>query len=269
MKWAGRLLRTIVITVIAVVAMLYFFQEKLIFHSNEISPDYVYQFASPFEELFLTAEDGAVLNGLHFKQRRPKGVIFYCHGNAGELDDWGNWAQELSNRYQYDVVIWDYRGYGKSTGKRRQNLMLDDGFLFYEYCKKQFREEDITVFGRSLGGFFATHVTKDSNPGKLVLESTPTSLLHIAEKEYPLLPSRQLLKFRFQSDQNVPKIKIPTFFIHGTEDALIPFEHGKQLYDLSGAKMKKFYRVDGGDHNDLARFDESYFGALDEILAGL
>lgn len=248
--------------------MLYFFQEKLIFHSSEIPRDYIYPFESSFDELFLTAEDGAVLNGLHFKQQNPNGIILYCHGNAGELDDWGHWAQELSNRYRYDVVIWDYRGYGKSTGRRRQNLMLADGFLFYEYCKERFKEAEITVFGRSLGGFFASHIVLDSNPGKLIMESTPTSLLNIAKREYPLLPSKQLLKFRFQSDKNVSKILIPTFFIHGTDDELIPYDHGKQLYTLSGAEIKKFYEVHGGDHNDLSSFVDQYFGALDNILYG-
>ncbi len=246
--------------------MLYFFQEKLIFHSSEIPRDYVYSFDSDFEELFFEADDGAVLNGLHFKQPNPKGVILYCHGNAGELTEWGHWAQELSNRYRYDVVIWDYRGYGKSTGKRRQNLMLNDGFLFYEYCKERFQETEITLFGRSLGGFFATYMAKETNPRQLIMESTPTSLLNIAEREYPLLPSNWLLKFRFQSNENISKIEVPTYFIHGSDDSLIPYQHGEELYQLSSANEKKLYRVEGGDHNDLASFSESYFGALDEIL---
>lgn len=266
MRGGKRFLSVFLGTVIAVVTMLYFFQERLIFHSSEIPQDYVYNFESSFEELFLTAEDGAVLNGLHFKQKDPRGVILYCHGNAGELDDWGHWAEELSNRYRHDVVIWDYRGYGKSTGKRRQNLMLNDGFLFYQYAIEYFSEKDITVFGRSLGGFFATHITLNKNPNKLILESTPTSLLNIAEREYPLLPSRQLLKFRFQSDENISKIGVPTYFIHGTEDGLIPYDHGKRLYELSAAEIKELYHVKGGDHNDLASFGEAYFGALNEIL---
>lgn len=246
--------------------MLYFFQEKLIFHSNELPQDYEFQFTTNFEEIFLEAEDGALLNGLHFKQSNPKGVILYTHGNAGELNEWGKWAELLSNRYGYDVVIWDYRGYGKSTGKRRQKLMLEDGFLFYEYCNEKFHEKEITVFGRSLGGFFATHVAKQNAASKLLLESTPISLLKIAQNEYPLLPSKQLLKFRFQNDENIPKIDIPTYFIHGTSDGLIPFDHGEELFKLSRAKIKQFYTIEGGDHNNLSSFEEAYFGALDEIL---
>lgn len=99
--------------------MFYFFQEKLIFYSSTLPQEYEYSFKTEFEELFLKAEDGAILNGLHFKAKNPKGVIIYNHGNAGELDTWGQWGELLVNRYSYDVVVWDYRGYGKSTGKRR------------------------------------------------------------------------------------------------------------------------------------------------------
>ena len=266
MKQTGRFSIGIALVLIAILGMLYFFQEKLIFRSSVLPQDYIYTFESNFEELFLKAEDGAILNGLHFKSEDAKGVILYCHGNAGGLDSWGFWAQELSRRYRYDVVIWDYRGYGKSTGKRRQNLMLNDGFLFYEYCKQFFKEEDILLYGRSLGGFFATHIAKNSYPKKLILESTPSSILRIAQKEYPFLPSKYVLKFKFQNYRNVQEIEIPTYIIHGTSDGLIPFDNGEELFKLSKAKTKKIYPIVGGDHNNLTNFKAEFFGALDEIL---
>lgn len=246
--------------------MLYFFQEKLIFISTKIPQDFQYQFNTEFEELFLTAEDGAVLNGLHFKAKNPKGVILYNHGNAGELDSWGQWGKLLASRYSYDIVIWDYRGYGKSTGKRRQTLMLDDGLLFYTYCTELFKEEFITVYGRSLGGFFATHIAKQTTPKQFILESTPTSVLEVAKSTYPYIPATWLLKFRFQNDENITKINVPTAIIHGTADDLIPFEHGQRLFKLSQVANKQFFSIDGGNHNNLFTFVEAYFGALHAVL---
>mgnify|MGYP000034911256 CR=1 FL=1 len=266
MRLLKRVLKVFIVALIFIVSMLYFFQEKLIFHSSELPQDYEFQFTTSFEELFLKAEDGAVLNGLHFKQENPKGVILYTHGNAGELNEWGKWGEALSNRYNHDVVIWDYRGYGKSTGKRRQKLMLDDSYLFYDYCKDHFNEDQITLFGRSLGGFFATHVAKDRAPKNLVLESTPFSLLKIAQKEYPFLPSKYLLKYRFQNNENMEKIKAQTYFIHGTLDGLIPVDNSERLFELSKAFKKEFYTIEGGDHNNLSSFEAEYFGALDEIF---
>lgn len=246
--------------------MLYFFQEKLIFYSSTLPQDYQYSFQTEFEELFLTAKDGAVLNGLHFKAKSSKGVIIYNHGNAGELDIWGKWAEILVNRYSYDVVIWDYRGYGKSTGKRKKQLMLDDGLLFYNYTKELYSEDLITVYGRSMGGFFGTYMTQKNNPKKLVLESTPTSLLEVAKEKYPFLPAKWLLKYKFQNTENIQKIKTPTYMIHGTADDLIPFEHGQRLFELSDSKTKEFFPIEGGNHNDLKHFELSFYGALDRIL---
>ena len=238
----------------------------MIFYSSTLPQDLEYQFQTKYKELFLTSDDGAVLNGLHFKADNPKGVILYCHGNAGELDKWGEWGELLANRYSYDVVLWDYRGYGKSTGKRRPQLMLDDGLLFYNYCKGLFKEELISVYGRSLGGFFATHITKQAEPKQLVLESTLTSLLEVAEETYPFIPSNWLLKFRFQNIENIKTISLPTFLIHGTDDDLIPFEHGQRLFELSKAEKKEFYPIQGGNHNDLSSFEDSFFTALDDVF---
>ncbi len=263
---ARRFFRVLLIAITVLFFMLYFFQEKLIFYSSKLPQDYQYEFKSEFEELFLTADDGAILNGLHFKAKNPKGVILYNHGNAGQLDTWGKWGELLVNRYSYDVVIWDYRGYGKSTGKRKQQLMLDDGLLFYSYCKNLFKEDLITVYGRSLGGFFATHVVKQTKPKQLVLESTPVSLLEIANEAYPFIPANWFLKFRFQNMENIAEISIPTYLIHGTDDDLIPFGHGKRLFELSKANKKQFFSIDGGNHNDLSDFEEHYFGALDEVF---
>ncbi len=266
MKIAKRFIKVLLPLIALIFCMFYFFQEKLIFISSRLPQNHEYEFAMDFEELHLTANDGAVLNGLHFKAANSKGVILYCHGNAGELDVWGPWGELLANRYSYDVVVWDYRGYGKSTGKRRQQLMLDDGRLFYAYCEGLFKEEFITVYGRSLGGFFATHLAKQTQPKQLILESTPVSLLEVANEAYPLVPADWLLKFRFQNLENITKISVPTYLIHGTKDDLIPFEHGQRLFELSKAQKKQFYRIDGGNHNDLRNFEDAFFGALDELL---
>lgn len=258
--------KVLLISLAILIFMLYFFQEKLVFYSSTLPQDHQYQFSSEYEELFLTAADGAVLNGLHFKVKNPKGIILYCHGNAGELDTWGHWGELLAKRYSYDVVVWDYRGYGKSTGKRGQLVMLDDSYLFYEYCRKSFDGNLITVYGRSLGGFFATHIAKEKPIKSLVLESTIATLLEVAQKKYFFLPVKWLLKYKFESTSNIASVTAPTFVIHGTDDDLVPFEHGQRLFELSKADKKGFFGIDGGNHNDLSNFEKPYFNALDSIF---
>ncbi|WP_231373993.1 alpha/beta fold hydrolase [Aureivirga marina] len=96
--------------------LLYFFQEKIIFIPTKLSKNHSYQFINNFEEIFVEVRDEVSLNGLLFKVENPKGIIFYMHGNAGNLDSWGNVA-EVYNTLNYDVFVYDYRGYGKSDGK--------------------------------------------------------------------------------------------------------------------------------------------------------
>lgn len=144
--------------------------------------------------------------------------------------------------------------------------MLDDGLLFYDYSKEFFSEDMITVYGRSMGGFFATYMTKKNNPKKMILESTPTSLLDVAKETYPFLPAKWLLKFKFMNTQHVQEIKTPMYLIHGTADDLIPFEQGQRLFKLSGSAIKEFFPIKDGNHNNLSSYDEPYFAALDTIL---
>lgn len=262
-------LKTVGIVIIAlyfvISLMLLNFQEQLIFRSQTLPQNHVFESSVPFEELFLKASDGAILNGLHYKQENPNGVLVYFHGNAQTLEYWGKWAEELSRRFQYDVVIMDYRGYGKSTGKRSFDAMLADGMLFYEYCKTKFSEDNITIFGRSLGGAFATHVATKTNAKRLLLESTFTSVYDIGSKQFWFLPLKWLLRYPFQNDQNVSQISISTYFIHGTKDAVVPYEHGQALYEKSGSSIKKLYTIEGGEHNNLVSYPE-YFETLEEIL---
>ena len=120
--------------------MIYFLQEKLIFLPTSLSQNHEYQFSEPFEEFFLQSNDGARLNALHFKRKDPLGVILYFHGNAGNLDRWGEIGMSLSRSLNYDVVIMDYRTYGKSKGYLSEEALHADGQLFYDYVSKQYEE---------------------------------------------------------------------------------------------------------------------------------
>jgi fermentation-respiration switch protein FrsA (DUF1100 family) len=250
---------------LVIICMLHAFQEKIIFRSEVLPQDHIFTSSVPFEELYLKATDGAILHGLHYQAKNPKGVIVYYHGNARTLEYWGEWAEGLSKKYKYDVVIMDYRGYGKSRGKRSFNAMLSDALLFYDYARTEFSEEEITIFGRSLGGTFATHTAKQRKAKQLLLESTFTSVYEVARRRFWFLPLKWLLSYPFQNIKNIQTIGIPTHIIHGTEDAVVPYEHGQELYKKSGGSTKKFYTIENGEHNNLISFP-AYFEALDKVL---
>ena len=136
------------------VVSLYFFQEALIFLPTHLEQDYRYEFNDEVKELNLKSGD-ITLYSLHFKVKNPKGIILYFHGNAGDLSRWGEVVQPLL-KFNYDIIVMDYRGYGKSKGEFSEAGMHHDAQLFYEYAKGQFNENEIILYGRSLGSAFAT-----------------------------------------------------------------------------------------------------------------
>ena len=240
--------------------MIYFIQEKLIFLPTRLTQNYQYQFSEPFEEFFLETDDGAQLNALHFKRRDPLGVVLYFHGNAGNLARWGEIGMSLSRSLNYDVVIMDYRTYGKSKGILSEAALHSDGQLFYDYVSQQYEEKDIILYGRSLGTGIVTRLASENNPQKVILETPYFSLLDIGQRRFPFLPVKWLLKYEFNSYQYVSNISCPIAVFHGTEDEVIPLESGKKLFESIPDGQKEFYLIEGARHNNIASFDDYHTG---------
>jgi fermentation-respiration switch protein FrsA (DUF1100 family) len=244
--------------------MLYFFQEKLIFLPSKLPQDYTYSFSLPHEEFNLRTEDGAILNGLHFKNSEPKGVILYFHGNAGDLSRWGEIALYFVEK-QYDVIIMDYRTYGKSTGKLSPAALFDDAQLFYDYALEHYDENRITLYGRSLGTGIASRIAAINTPKQLVLETPFYSLLDVAKSMFPILPVSVFLKYTLPSYEFMQEVTCPVTIFHGTSDSVVPYESGKKLYDAIPNEGKTFYAIENGDHNNLISFPQ-YHEGIESVL---
>lgn len=233
----------------------YFMQKKLIFLPTKLAAEYQYQFSEPFEEFFLDTEDGARLNAIHFKNENPKGLILYFHGNAGDLSRWGEFASDFTE-HGYDVLIMDYRTYGKSTGAISENNLFDDADLFYKYALNSYTEDNIIVYGRSLGTTFATFIASENNPKKLILETPFYNLEEIAQKRFPILPIKYFLKYQFSSNDFITSVKCSIVIFHGTEDNIVPYDSGKKLSKLVTKDALTFITIAGGEHNNLADYEE-------------
>ena len=260
-RWASLLLGGYLILGL----MIYFLQERLIFLPSSLPIDHQYQFEVPFEEFFLESEDGARLNALHFKSPSPKGVILYFHGNAGNLDRWGEITMEFTKDFDYDVVVMDYRTYGKSKGNLSEEALHNDGQLFYNYLLSQYQEKDIILYGRSLGTGIVTRLAAINRPKRVILETPYYSLLDIGQRRFPYLPVRWLLKYEFNSYTYVQNISCPIAIFHGTNDNVIPLESGKKLYESIPGIEKEFIQVNGAGHNNLSVFRD-YDLALRRLL---
>ncbi len=122
----------------------YFVQDKFIFKPEKLHPDFKFKYDIPFRELNFDIQAGVRINGLHFYREDPKGLIIYFHGNTRSIKGWGKFAKDFY-RYQYDVVLVDYRGFGKSTGKRSETDMLEDMQFVYSSLAKHYHKTILFV----------------------------------------------------------------------------------------------------------------------------
>jgi len=254
----------LVLLIALLMGSLFTFQEKMIFLPEEIPTDYVYDFQFDFEEVNLKTQDNETINALHIKAKDPKGIILFFHGNKGNLIRWGEITSYFT-QYNYDVFVIDYRGYGKSTGAFNEAQMYADALLSYEYVKQKFEEQNIVVYGRSLGTTFATKVASENNPKHLILEAPFYNLHKAANHRYKIVPGF-MFRFKFKTNQLIPKIKSPITIFHGNADKVTPYKGSQQLFELISTQKKEIILLENGTHHNVRDF-EDYTNALKSILA--
>jgi len=244
--------------------VIYFYQEKLIFlNDDKLDENYQFNFLDKFEEVFIETADGNAINALHFKLKNPKGVILFCHGNKGNLTKWGERVTYLL-KYNYEVFVFDYRNYGKSSGNFKEKEMYNDALLTYDYLKKNYKEENIVMYGFSIGGTFATKIASENKPKELILEAPFYNFKKAATYNFKLAPTF-LLKYKFKSDNIIGKVTSPISVFHGNKDNTTSFKQSKKLLDLNTSTKNKFIEIDGGTHHNLREF-AIYQQNLKEIL---
>lgn len=262
------LLKKVVVFTLSIVLLstigLFTMQERLIFLATKLPQDYTYHFAEPFSEVFIETEDNARLNALHFTVENPKGVLLYFHGNAGDLSRWGEIASYFTT-LQYDVLVMDYRTYGKSMGTLSEANLYQDSQAWYNWLLYSYREDQITVYGRSLGTAFATYIASKNTPKQLLLETPFYNLEEAAQNRIPFLPLKYLLKYKFPSNIYIKEVTCPVTIFHGTSDSVVPYESGKKLSQLITEDTCTFVTVPEGEHNNLSAFPV-YIEAVSKAL---
>lgn len=232
----------------------YFFQERLIFFPSKMPMQHEYGFCQPFEEFFLTTDDGAKLNAVHIKNNSTKGVALYFHGNSGNVSHLGHVANLLTSK-GYDAILVDYRTYGKSTGEMSEQALNNDAQLFYDYVLKEYAENEIVLYGRSFGTGIVSGLAAKNNPCRLILESPFSSAVDLGSHRFPFLPVSWLSEFRFPSTEYMQDVKCPVYIFHGTADKVIPYKLAQKLYESIPGEGKKLYTIEGGEHNYLQDYD--------------
>jgi pimeloyl-ACP methyl ester carboxylesterase len=225
-----RTLTVLLILYVLVCIVIYFFQEKWLFVPEKLAKDYKFSYNRPFEEINIRTNDKDTLNGLIFTSDSSKGLIFYLHGNAGSLSDWGENAKPFTALH-YDVFIPDYPGYGKSTGSIKSQKQLFKAMqAAYSEIKNRYDESKIIVWGYSIGTGPAAWVASGNHPKLLILQAPYYSMTDMMVHTCPILPTF-LLRYKLQTNEYLKNCRMPVVIFHGDQD--------KVIYYGSSLKLRK------------------------------
>ena len=258
----------LIIIIVAVMLTLETIYNNLIFYPTKDFNSSPQDEGINCEEVFIKTTDGETLHGYFFPAgEKTNKVMLYLHGNAQNVSMWYLAPVEIQKHVPVNALLVDYRGYGKSTGKPTVEGVIKDALAMYKYLiDRGFKPEDISLYGRSIGGAIALELANKVKVKSIVLQSTFTSLQDIASELYPLVPNLLLPKNIWNSKELIKKINSPILISHGDKDEIVHVNHSYKLYELAN-EPKKLLILKGATHNDISSyFNEEYFEALREIF---
>jgi hypothetical protein len=224
----------------------------------------------PHEDLELRAEDGVRLHGWFLPVKGSRRAVLVCHGNAGNVSHRLDRAMLMQSRLGVDVLLFDYRGYGRSEGSPDEEGTYRDARAAYRWLREHGQgPERIVLFGESLGSAVAVELALGAEARALVLESPFTSVPDMARAVYWFLPVWPLVRTRYDTLAKAPRLRLPLFVLHGDRDEIVPFSQGRRVFEAA-PEPKRFYAIPGASHNDTYFVGgEPYWRALGEFFEGL
>jgi fermentation-respiration switch protein FrsA (DUF1100 family) len=206
-----------------------------------------------FEEVTVQTVDGVAITGWFLPAKEARLALLYCHGNAGDIRDWYQAALPFIAG-GISVLMWDYRGYGRSEGQPSEEGLYLDGEAVWSWLQDRARHETLpaALVGKSLGSAVAIHLAAHDSPQALVLDSAFTSMREIVHRMAGGVPLG-VIPSLFESLEKTPGIKCPTLVIHGGQDSLVPVSQGEQLYNALKCP-KALYVIAAAEHNDISSY---------------
>jgi len=247
------------------VAILYFFQSKLIFHPHKTLIATPKTIGLDYESVEFKADDETKLHGWFIPSKNSTTTLLFFHGNAGNISHQLD-SIEIFNSLGLNVFIIDYRGYGNSEGNINEQNSYDDTRAAWNYLieTRGIEDKDIILHGRSLGGAIAAHLGGEVEPKAVILESSFSSIKKMAAHTYPFVPSF-LVRYSYNTAQHVKKINSPILIMHSKDDDIVPFIHSEII--LKNANIpKKFVEIQGDHNSGFLQSKDIYIAALKNFI---
>jgi uncharacterized protein len=257
---------TLALGYVAICVAIYVFQARLIYYPPGPSTLTPNEYRLEYEAVSLPTLGGATISAWYIPHASPHGTAIFSYGNAMCMAECLGTAKTL-HRLGYSVLLFDYPGYGHSTGEPGEQATYDAAEAAWTYltATRGLPARQIVIVGRSLGGAVAIELASHHEPAALVVECTFTSMVAMGQREYPFLPVSWLCRHRYDSIAKVGRIRCPKLFLHGTEDTLIPLAMAERLFDAA-AEPKKFIPTAGGHNEAGFEYSVGYTRALGEWL---
>ena len=250
-KW----LTWIAIVYVAIGAAFYFLQDLFLFHPVSLKRDHKYAFSIPHRDISLPVNADDTVNLVDFlpADSIPRGVVLYFHGNKKNIS-WYAAYPPYFTKHGYEVIMIDYPGFGKSTGRFTEEKLYNWSQLVYQLARSRFGADSIIIYGKSMGTGIAAHLAAYNPCKRLILETPYYDFPSVVSRFLPIYPVRWMLHYEFPLHRYLGYTTIPITIFHGTDDGVISYSNAKRLEPLL-KKGDEFITVKGGHHNDLFKFE--------------
>ena len=263
-----RLIIVVVVAYVALVAVVWLLQDRFIFFpqtGREIvsTPS---ERGVPYDDVVIATRDGQKLNAWWVPADSARGAVLLFHGNAGNISHRIDYAL-MFRRLGYSTLLVDYRGYGRSTGTPTEEGTYIDADTAWRWLTNTQRvpERHIVLFGESLGGGVASWLAARHEVRALILASTFTSAVDLGSELYPFLPVRFVSRIRYDTIRRLRDVRAPVLVIHSPDDDIVPFRHGRRLFDAA-RDPKAMLEVAGGHNDGFVFVREEWVAKLAEFL---
>jgi len=252
------LLIILVLSLLLLNVFMYIQQPHMTFFPTRTLDQFPTDWGLDYEDVTLNTGDGIKLHGWYIPAEPAERVLLFFHGNAGNMSHRGE-SVKIFHRLGLNIFIIDYRGYGSSTGKPDEQGLYQDADAAWRYLTKEkgFANNQILIFGRSLGGIVAARLAASVEAGAVILESTLSSARDFAKTAFPILSKLVFTRYQFNTAKHIQQVNYPVLVLHSPDDELIPFHLGETIFQ-SAHEPKHFVRMQGDHSNGFLQSQPQY-----------
>lgn len=243
--------------------VIYYFQDKIFYHPEKLPASYSYKFDQPYKEVNIPYNKKSTINIIQFQtDQQPRGVVIYFHGNRQHIAHYAGYAKNFT-AYGYEVWMFDYPGFGKSTGDFNEQMIYNWSLIVYKLARASYQPSQIIIYGKSLGTGFATQLASIRDCKQLLLETPYYKLPYLLQHYLPMYPEN-ILKMQVPTGEYIKNVTAPITIFQGTSDWTVTEGNTNKLKPLLKS-TDTIILIPGGKHNNLPAFD-AYKQQLEKLL---